>query len=73
MAEVSGGQICGSFYQYQCSLKGPVGGLGSVLSPMGAISGLTGDTLQMDPVASVQDGMFGKRDICYLQIISKPQ
>lgn len=22
-----GGQICGGFYQYQCSLKGPVGSL----------------------------------------------
>lgn len=61
MAKVSWGQICGGFYQYQCSLKGPVGGLRSVLSPVGAISGLTADTSQMDPVASVQDGMFGGR------------
>lgn len=37
-------------------------------SPVGAISGLTAS--QMDPVASVQDGMIG--DICYLQIIRKP-
>lgn len=44
-----------------------------MLSPVGAISGLTADTSQMDLVASVQDGMFGERDICYLQIISKLQ
>lgn len=73
MVEVSQGQICGGFYQYQCSLKGPVGGLRSVLSPAGAISGLTADTSQMDPVASVQGGMFGERDICYLHIISTSQ
>lgn len=30
-------------------------------SPAGAIPGLTADTSQMDPVASVQDGMFGER------------
>lgn len=30
-------------------------------SPVGAIPGLTADTSQMDPVASVQDGMFGER------------
>lgn len=29
-------------------------------SPAGAISGLTADTSQMDPVASVQDSMFGE-------------
>ena len=38
---------------------------------MGAISGLTADTSQMDPVAE-QGGMFGERDICYLHIRSKP-
>lgn len=54
-----------SFYQYHCSLKGPVGGLRSVLSPVGAIPGLTADTSQMDPVASVQGGVSGERDICY--------
>lgn len=42
-------------------------------SPQGAISGLTADTSQMDPVASVQDGVFGERGICYLQIIRKPR
>ena len=31
------------------------------VSPPGAISGLTADTLQMDPVASVQRGMFRER------------
>lgn len=31
------------------------------VSPVGAISRLTADTSQMDPVASVQDGMFGER------------
>lgn len=30
-------------------------------SPAGAIPGLTADTSQMDPMASVQDGMFGER------------
>lgn len=30
-------------------------------SPRGAISGLTADTLQMDPVASVQNSMFRER------------
>lgn len=31
------------------------------VNPRGAISGLTADTSQMDPVASVQDGMFEER------------
>lgn len=31
------------------------------VSPVGAISGLTADTSQMDPVASVQDSVFGER------------
>ena len=31
------------------------------VSPVGAISGVTADTSQMDPVASVQHGMFRER------------
>lgn len=31
------------------------------VSPVGAVSGLTADTSQMDPVASVQGDMFGER------------
>lgn len=42
-----------------------------MLSPVGAISGLTADISQMDPVASVQDGVFGERDICYFQTVRK--
>ena len=33
------------------------------VGPMGVISGLTADTSQMDPVASVQDGMFEESDL----------